>query len=515
MAWHRGRVLDLGSALVLARSGLLAPARPDRLLGMGLALARWRLTPATGYAAGAARHPDRVAIVDDEGPLTYREVDRRSSRIAGELLQRGVREGDAVGLLARNGRGFVETAVALAKCGADVLYLGTSTATAQLREVLEREGAELVVHDEEFEAPLAGAVTTEELGRVAVTPGPSAPARARRTSRQVIMTSGTTGAPRGAARSGGRVEDAVAMLSRIPLRAGETTVIAAPVFHAWGLGHLTLGMVLGSTVVLSRRFDAEQVLRAVEEHRASALVVVPVLLDKLLAADPSRVDASSLRVIASSGGALPGDLVERTRKAFGPVLHNLYGSTEVAYAAVATPEDLAHDPRSAGKAPHGVTLRVVDEEGSDVPAGEPGRVFVGNGMAFAGYTDGTDKDRLDGLVATGDLGTLDAEGRLTVLGRDDDMVVVGGENVFTGAVEDALLEHEAVEDAAVVDVPDDTYGARLVAHVVVRGEVTEQALQDWVAERLAKHAVPREVHLTDELPRNATGKVVKRELRPS
>ena len=506
-------MLDLGAALVLARSGLLAPARPDRVLGMGLALARWRVTPATGYAAGAARHPDRVAILDDEGPLTFREVDERSSRTAAVLRARGVREGDAVGLLARNGRGFVETAVALAKCGADVVYLGTSTASSVLREVLEREGAELCVHDADVDPPLPDAVTTEELARAAGDEGLSAPAWVGRTARQVIMTSGTTGVPRGAARSGGRVEDAAAMLSRLPLRARETTVIAAPVFHAWGLGQLVLAMVLGSTAVLSRRFDPDQVLRQVEQHRATALVVVPVLLDRILAADPSRYDTSSLRVIASSGGALPGDLVARTHAAFGPVLYSLYGSTEVAYAAVATPEDLQRDPRSAGRPPRGVRLRVVDADGRDCPADVPGRVFVGNGLAFAGYTDGSDKDRLGKLVATGDLGVLDAEGRLTVLGRDDDMVVVGGENVFTGAVEDVLLEHPAVLDVAVVDEPDDAFGARLVAHVVLREPVRVPALQDWVAGRLDRHAVPREVVLSDELPRNATGKVLKRELR--
>ena len=498
---------------MLARSGLLAPARPDRLLGMALALARYGVSPATGYAAGAARHPDRVALVDDEGRLTWREVDERTDRMAGELRARGVLEGDAVGLLARNGRGFVESAVALSKCGADVLYLGTSTAPGQLAEVLEREGARRCVHDEEFAGSVPDGITTEELGELAGRPGPGAPPASRHTSRQVILTSGTTGAPRGAARSGASVEDAVAVLSRLPLRARETTVIAAPVFHAWGLGHLSLGMALGSTVVLHRRFDPAQVLADVQEHRATALIVVPVLLDKLLAADPSRFDVSSLRMIASSGGALPGDLVQRTTAAFGPVLHNLYGSTEVAYAAVATPEDLAADPRSAGKAPYGVRLRVVDDSGKDVPPGQSGRVFVGSGLAFAGYTDGSDKDRLDGLIATGDLGSLDEQGRLTVLGRDDDMVVVGGENVFTGQVEDVLHEHPAVEDVAVVDVPDPSYGARLVAYVVASREVSEQELQDWVRDRLARHAVPREVHLREELPRNATGKVVKRELR--
>ncbi len=505
----------LGSARVLLRSGLLAPTRPDRLLGMGVALARWRISPATGYAAGAARHPDRVALIDDEGPLTFREIDVRTGRIAAELLARGVRSGDAVGLLARNGRGFVEAAVALSRCGADVLYLGTGTATAQLREVLEREGARLVVHDEELEAPVAG-VTTEHLGAVADRPGPSGPRWAGRTGRQVILTSGTTGAPRGAdrgtARGGAGLEDAIATLDRMPVRARETTVIASPIFHAWGLGHWVLGLAMGSTLVLSKTFDPDRVLKSVQDHRASVLVVVPVMLEKLLAADPSAYDLSSLRMIASSGSALPGDLVERTLAAFGPVLHNLYGSTEVAYAAIATPADLARDPRTAGRPPQGVTLKILDETGVPVPQGQPGRIFVGSGLVFGGYTDGTDKDRQDGLIATGDLGFLDGYGCLTVLGRDDDMVVIGGENVFTGQVEHALLTHPAVVEAAVVAVPDEAYGARLVAHVVTSCDVSVEELQGVVREALARHAVPRDVVFTSELPRNATGKVQKREL---
>jgi acyl-CoA synthetase (AMP-forming)/AMP-acid ligase II len=512
-------VVDLVAARVLAQSGLLRPARPDRLLGMALSVARWGVTLATGYAAGAARHPLREALVDDDGSLSWRDIDRRTGRIAGELRARGVGEGDAVGLLARNGRGFVETATALAKCGADVLYLNTGSAGSVLADVLRREDALGVVYDAEFGDLLAEAargrlaLTTEELGRLATRPGPKAPLRPSHTSRQVILTSGTTGAPRGAARSGAGIRDAVSVLSRIPLRAGGTTVIAAPVFHAWGLGHLSLGMLLGSTVVLRRRFDPEQVLADIEAHRATALILVPVMLEKLLAADPSTYDLSSLRVIAASGSALPGELAERTLAAFGPVLYNLYGSTEVAYAAVATPGDLLADPHTAGRPPHGVTLRVVDDEDRELPPGEAGRIFVANGLAFDGYTDGSDRDRLGGLVATGDLGVIDEDGRLTVLGRTDDMIVVGGENVYVGQVEDVLLAHPGVREVAVVGEEDRTYGARLVAHVVLDAPVDTAELQDWVATRLARFAMPREVKVYDELPRNSTGKVLKRELR--
>lgn len=512
-------MLDLVGAGVLVRSGLLRPVRPDRLVGMARALARWGTTPATGYAAGAARTPDRPAVVDDDGVLTFREVDRRTDRIAAELRRRGVQDGDAVGLLARNGRGFVEGAVALAKCGADVLYLNTGSSPEQLAAVLARERASAVVHDTALGGLVSGprpTITTEQLQAAAARSGPGLPGRPRNTSRQVIMTSGTTGAPRGAARTGASVGDAATALSRIPLRAQETTVIAAPVFHAWGLGHLSLAIALGSTVVLHRRFDAEQVLRSVEQQRATALVVVPVMLHELVdAAERGSFDLSSLRILASSGSALPAGLVQRTLATFGPVLYNLYGSTEAAYAAVATPEDLQADPGTAGRPPHGVTLRVVDDQGRDCPPGEPGRIFVGSGLAFGGYTDGSDKDRLGALVSTGDLGRLDDAGRLTVLGREDDMVVIGGENVYPGQVEDVLHDHPSVADVAVVDVPDGQWGARLVAHVVPAAGATVdlEQLQALVRDRLARSAVPREVRTLAELPRNATGKVLRRELR--
>lgn len=501
---------------MLVRAGLLSPPRPDRLLGMALAVARWGITPATGYAVGAARHPDRVALVDDEGPLSYRELDQRTDRLAGELRRRGVLPGDGVGLLARNGRGFVESLVAISKCGGDVLFLNTGFGGPQVAQVLDREGAHVLVHDAEFADLLAEAsvgrlvVTTESLGALAETSEAAAPLRSGRPTRMVLLTSGTTGAPRGAARSSGSIDDVISVLSRIPLRAGETTVIASPVFHAWGLAHLTMAMLLGSTVVLQRTFDPSRLLSAVEEHRASALVVVPVMLDRMLAADPSRHDLSSLRVVASSGSALPGELATRVLEAFGPTLYNLYGSTESGNVAVAGPEDLLADPRTAGRPPYGVTLRILDDAGAPVPDGTVGRVFAGSGLTFTGYTDGSDKARTDGLVSTGDLGVIDAEGRLTVLGRDDDMVVIGGENLYPSQVENALLTHPGVQDVAVTAKEHPSFGVSLVAHVV--GDADPEELKELVRTTVARFAVPREVRFVDALPRNATGKVLKREL---
>jgi acyl-CoA synthetase (AMP-forming)/AMP-acid ligase II len=303
----------------------------------------------------------------------------------------------------------------------------------------------------------------------------------------------------------------------IPLRARETTMIAVPMFHSWGFVNFTLGMGVGSTLVLRRRFDPEDTLRATAEHRCTALIVVPVMLQRILdlpAETLDRHDVSALRLIAVSGSALPGDLARRTMERFGDVLYNLYGSTEVAWATIATPHDLWAAPGTAGRPPHGTVLKLLDEQGREVGPGQTGRIFVGNEVAFEGYTGGGSKEEIAGLLSSGDVGHLDDEGRLFVDGRDDEMIVSGGENVFPREVEDLLAHHEAVDDVAVIGVEDEAFGQRLKAFVVRApgAQADAEALQDHVKDNLARFKVPREIEFLDELPRNATGKVLKREL---
>ena len=311
---------------------------------------------------------------------------------------------------------------------------------------------------------------------------------------------------------------AAALFSKIPLKAFETTVIAAPMFHSWGLAHFNLALPLGSTLVLHRRFDPEQTLRAVAQHRASTLVVVPVMLQRIMDLGEetiARYDVRGLRVIALSGSALPGDPATRAIDAFGEVVYNLYGSTEVAWATIATPEDLRAAPGTAGKPPLGTIVKLLDDEGREVRPGDAGRIFVANEMTFEGYTDGANKEIVEGLMSTGDVGRFDEQGRLFVDGRDDEMIVSGGENVFPREVEDLLADHPDIEEAAVVGVADEDFGQRLGAFVVVRpgAELSEQAVQAYVKENLARFKVPREVVFLEGLPRNETGKVLKRVLR--
>jgi acyl-CoA synthetase (AMP-forming)/AMP-acid ligase II len=270
--------------------------------------------------------------------------------------------------------------------------------------------------------------------------------------------------------------------------------------------------------VLRRRFEPLDAARALADQRANVLVVVPVMLQRMLEADADerhRLDLSSLRVIAVSGSALPGPLANRVMDTFGDTLYNLYGSTEVAWATVAEPADLRAAPGTAGRPPRGTVVKILDEHGQELSAGASGRIFVGSEMLFEGYTGGGDKDRRGGLMSTGDVGHFDPQGRLFIDGRDDDMIVSGGENVFPGEVEDLLAGLPEIREVAVVGVADDEFGQRLRAVVSLHpgADLSEAQLQEHVRTRLARYKVPREVVFVDQLPRNATGKILKRELR--
>jgi acyl-CoA synthetase (AMP-forming)/AMP-acid ligase II len=516
---------------VLVAAGVIRPYPPHKLARVGVTLARWGMGPAGGFAAMAILHPDRLAVVDELGELTFGEVQDRSNRLADSLRRRGVGPGDGVAVMCRNHRGFVDVSIAAAKLGADILYLNTAFAGPQLVDVLEREKPRLVVHDEEFNALLDKADTRERvlgwvdsptdddvtLDSLIAQGSPGEPSAPQKQGRIIILTSGTTGTPKGAPRSEAGVEAAAALLSRLPLKSGWRTHVAAPLFHTWGWAHLALAMLLGSTVVLRRKFDPESALRTLVEEDCDSLVVIPVMLQRIMQLPKETRDSydlSRVKVVAASGSALPGDLGIEWMDQFGDHLYNVYGSTEVAYATIASPADLREAPGTAGKPPFATIVKILDEDGKELRRGEAGRIFVGNSILFEGYTGGGSKDMVHGLMATGDVGRFDEGGRLIVEGRDDEMIVSGGENVFPQEVEDSLSRHEKVTEAAVIGVDDEDYGKRLRAFVVLTdgADLSEDDLKDYVKQNLARYKVPREIVFLDELPRNATGKVLKREL---
>jgi len=495
---------------------------------------KWGTPPAAGYEAAAGAFGDVVGLIDDRGSMTFDELRRQSDTLAVALGERGIAEGDKVALLMRNHRWLPLTTAALGKLGADGIFLNTGFSGPQAVEVSEREGAAAVIADQEYESIVGGIAvprylawiddiagrpanvpTLDELSDEAAGRVPTKPGRAART---VILTSGTTGTPKGASRgTENSTSAALGFLDRVPLKVRDTTFIAAPGFHAWGAAHLASSLLLASTVILQRRFDPEAVLRAITEHRVRTLVVVPVMLQRILdlpARTRAQYDTSSLEVVASSGSALPGPLAHRWMDAFGDNLYNCYGSTEVAMAAIAVPTDLRAAPGTAGRPPHGTTIALLDDTGREVADGETGRIFVGSDALFEGYTGGGNKEIVDGLMSTGDVGHLDADGRLFVEGRADDMIVSGGENVYPAEIEDLLAAHPDIADVAVVGVPDDKFGQRLAAFVVKRDGASLSAddVKAAVKSGLANYKVPRDVTFLDELPRNATGKILRREL---
>ncbi|MDJ0394837.1 AMP-binding protein [Rhodococcus sp. G-MC3] len=527
------RSLPLAIAKTMIRTGVVRAARPDRAYRQLNSLAKWGFTLGGGFAAAAARSPDEMAVVDDRGSRTFDEIHRRSHRIAAGLSAFGVVPGDTVGILARNHITMTESVVACGMLGVGVVLLNTGLAARQIEKIAARQHFKILFIDDEFDSMIR--YLSPEVMRISLSAHTAIPHRRTlehfvappsatfdrpdRPGTMVVLTSGTSGSPKSALRPTPRGFGTVAaMLSRMPLQMNEKMLIAAPLFHSWGLAALQISTPLRATVVLQDRFDAEDSLRAIAEHRCTSLIAVPIMLQRILDLPDhvrNRYDTSSLRVVACSGSALTGTTVSRFMDTFGDILYNFYGSTEVSWATIATPDDLRASPATAGRPPLGTTVGILGAAGNVVPVGALGRIFVGNDMLFDGYTNADPPSTASALgshmMDTGDLGYLDCNGRLFVCGRDDEMIVSGGENVFPGPVEDAIANLPQVGEVAVVGVPDNEYGHRLAAFVVGRGAAGLDAdmVRSYIRNRLSRFSVPRDVTFLDTLPRTATGKVIK------
>lgn len=523
----------------MIESGAFGLEPPQNLIGLVADIRRWGeigMVP----ALNARRTPTKAAIIDDDGSMTFKELDDAANAVANGLLAMGVKGGDGVAILARNHRWFVIANYGCARVGARTIMLNTEFSGPQIRDVSEREGAKLIIYDEEYseavklaEPPLGklralgtnpdatepSKSTDETLAELIARSSAAPPPKVTKRSSVIILTSGTTGTPKGATRNAPpSLAPIGGVLSSVPFRAGEVTSLPSPMFHALGYLHATIALTLGSTLVLRRKFKPVTVLEDIAKHHVTAIVVVPVMLSRMLDAlekMDTKPDLSSLRIVFVSGSQLGAELATRAMKDLGPVIYNLYGSTEVALATIAKPEDLQKNPATVGSVVRGTKIKILDDNGNEVPQGDVGRIFVGNSFPFEGYTGGGNKQIIDGLLSSGDVGYFDHNGLLFVSGRDDEMIVSGGENVFPAEVEDLISGHPDVVEATALGVEDPDWGARLRAFVVLKeeAELTEEAVKNYVREHLARYKVPREVIFLSELPRNPTGKILKRELR--
>ncbi len=555
-------------ALPLFKSGVLGAMGP---VAMGKALksiVQWSFTPAGLLALGAARDYHHTAVIDDAGSITYGELHNQTSKLAEALYRTGVRERQRIGMLSRNHRGFLMTMCAHGQLGTDIVLFNTGASASQTRAVMKEQKIDLLFIDEEFipllpkgfdECPViinweenqdsaAAPLTDEEKAELddieyasnvadalqsedhatrnpdwptlteVLRTGPAEskiPARPRR-GRTIILTSGTSGTPKGARRPEPTTYmPASSIMSRIPLKHHRGYYVSAPMFHLWGFCQIQLGLALRGTFILQRKFSPRAAVKLIEHNRPANIAIVPTQLRRLLEAVPEGFDPGTKSIVAC-GEALPPRVIRETHEKFGKVLYNLYGSTEVSWASIATPEELDKHPNTAGKAPMATILKVVDEDGNDVPEGVVGRVFVGNDMLFEGYTrPGVDKENLRGLVSTGDLGYFE-DGLFYLAGRSDDMIVSGGENVYPQEAEDVISDMPEVYEVAVHGVDDPDFGQALACYVVLNDESDKEGFDDRakaaVKAKLARHNVPRYFVFMDELPRNAVGKIVPREL---
>jgi fatty-acyl-CoA synthase len=530
---------ELHYAIKMFEAGAFKIEPPQNIAAMVADIRRWGefgMIP----ALNARRTPNGTAIIDDDGEMTFKELDDAANAVANGLLAIGLKGGDGLALLIRNHRWFLIAAYGAAKVGVKLILLNSEFSGPQIKEVSEREGAKLIIFDDEYTKAVSAAEpplgrlralptnpdndapsesTDETLADLIARSRPTPPPKASAHSKIIILTSGTTGTPKGANRSTpASLAPIGGVLSHVPFRSGEVTSLPAPMFHALGFLHATIAMMLGSTLVLRRKFKPANVLADIEKHKVTALVVVPVMLSRILDAFDGmerKPDLSSLRIVFVSGSQLGAELATRALKDLGPVVYNLYGSTEIAFATIARPKDLSINPATVGPVVKGVKVKLFDDNGNEVAQGEVGRIFVGNTFPFQGYTGGGGKQIIDGLMSSGDVGYFDEHGLLYVSGRDDEMIVSGGENVFPAEIEDLISGHPEVIEATALGVEDEDWGHRLRAFVVKAegASVDEDTIKTYVRDHLARYKVPREVIFLDELPRNPTGKILKRELR--
>lgn len=478
---------------------------------------------------------DKPALIDRNGTQSWAELDKRANQVARALTQEGLRGNDRVALLLRNGREMIEVALGTQKLGIVACPLNTWAKPKELKSTLEsadpamliydtkhadqveataHEGVTLIFVGDEKDA-LPDSISYEDLLADQTSLPPPPFTRDRGSAKIVIHTSGTTGTPKGAQRnaSAAGLGAMANLLGRVPYRRDDIVYCPAPLFHSFGLFSFTIAAALGSTMVLPQKFDPEETLKDIEEHQATAASFVPVMIKRILSLDDAvkkKYDMSSLRVVMASGSAMSPELRTAAMDLFGDVLYDLYGSTEIGWATIATPEDMRAKPKTVGKPIDGIDIAVFSETGDRLDAGEKGELFIKSNMLFEGYTSGEPRDERDGYMSIGDVGYIDDEGHLFIEGRADDMVVVGGENVYPIEIEEVIESIDGVKEAAVLGVQDEEYGEVLAAFVA--GSASEDAVIKACKNELASYKVPRRVEKLDELPRTSTGKVLKREL---
>jgi fatty-acyl-CoA synthase len=540
----RARARDARFAVdVIRKTGI---ARPPRLRGLATfarAARHTKIGPHVAIMWHAQMTPDKECVVDGDRRLTWRDFDQEVNKLGHALAARGG-AGGRVACMLGNGVEYLITQQALARIGGTAVQIGYRSKPAEIAFILTNAepqaavvgAAYLPVFAEAMQQagqhPRVIVVGAGEPTRLAdrwedATAGQdgSAPPRALGDTGGgvIVYTSGTTGKPKGAARNWKQTGlDSVAdLMVRVGMHTDDRHLVACPLYHSAAPAFVAMMMSLGATCVLLDHFEPEAALAMIARERITSTMMVPTMLHRMAGLPEDvrkKYDTSTLRWVMSGAAPLPTETARQFQDRFGPLLWNFYGATETGTVTLAGPRDHLTRPGTVGRALRGNQVRLLDDDGHEVPLGGVGEVYVRNSMLIAGYhrnQDATSKSIRDGYFSVGDLGRRDADGYLYMESRKHDMVISGGVNIYPREIEDHLHTHPSIQDVAVVGVPDPEWGESLRAFVVLRpgASMTETEVSDWCRSHLADYKRPRQVVFIAELPRNPTGKILKRELR--
>ena len=505
----------------------------------GLMQAR-KLGPAGAMMVHAANHPHRECLIDKHRRLTYQEAAHETVRLADGLLRIGCKPKDTIGIMLKNRSEFLLIANAAARLGCPIVQLSYRLKTEEAAYILDNAKAQYLFFDDSLVdlvralpekvpslrrsiavSAAEGFLSYQDL--VAQGDPDAKPIKLDEDPKLLIYTSGTTGKPKGAARKTGLsvIGPTMAFLDALGLQSEDRHLTVCPLYHSAGVGFAVFTLLLGGTVVILEHFDAEEVLRKIEQEKLTTAMMVPTMYRRLVDLPKEtfdKYDTSTLRRLVTGAALMPVPLQEAIAARFGHKLCDFYGSTETGWNTLAKPEDLARKPGSIGKVIEGNEIKLLDKQGALVKPGEVGQLYVRSMMQIDGYhanDEATQASMRDGFFSVGDLAYQDADGYYFLAGRKTDMVISGGVNIYPKEVEDGLHQHPAVIDAAVVGVPHDEWGESLRAFVVLRPEAsaTEAEIKAFCKEKMADFKCPREVFFVEELPRNPTGKVLKKDLK--
>lgn len=487
----------------------------------------------------AQRRPDAIAIRYGERQWSWAEWSSRIRRAAGALRGAGIERGQCVAFLDKNHPACLEVLIGGASVGAVTTVVNWRVIGDELVHVLADSGARVLVVGAELRpAAEAAARRVPSLERIievgdeyesllaAAEPAPSDAGVDTDETALVIYSSGTTGRPKGVLLSQrALVNHAANLAPAFPFGDGDANLVAMPLFHVGGIGYALFGIRAGAPTIMTREPDAAALIGAVRAGATHAFFVPPVIARFLDAGEAAHASIAGLRYIVYGAAPMPLPLLHRALSTWpGTKFVQVYGQTELCGAVTALSDDDHRDAArpqlqlSAGKAVQGCEIRIVDPNNcAELPAGRSGEVWVRSNQNMSGYLNRAEATAetitADGWVRTGDVGRLDADGYVYIEDRLKDMIITGGENVYGPEVESVLIEHPAVVDAAVIGVPDDFWGESVKAIVVADGDVDAADVIEFCRRHLAGFKCPRTVDFVTELPRNASGKILKTQLR--